>query len=658
MRQNTPPTKNNRDSSPETPSEPLPSAPESSPLAEPSSSFLENIASPQTPDGPASQLKRSLQRTVEAESEERKYELSAPIADDLFIDLPPGASFNQAQRILKNGKEVEAEDDVSGVGRILRSQPSRDAVKVEIFPKYQKSTRAYKNTLDCLVTQAVDDNEIEASIADLKAAFENEDAGGDGMTSVGSHQINHLDEGVLTSAFGDQEDEMGLRRLLDAVRRTEAFDLEKYWAFFDYGSGLASPLEFPRDSIAPGTYMDVLREPESRQRAFHSGILDFALSRGFLPDDLLLWIFNSIPLEPQEGLRYAYCRAFKVGVIDLRASASPSALTPFQHSDAERVKLLIRPDTVDLIFQRLGATIEALAVAEPVVPGTVPKNNSSKDHPQHQAALLSVFDLLRGAANLFADDTREHILLLLFRLTLDISLTRNPMICSELERTITATLESIPEDTDDDMEPRICTSIYNTVKDPILQSRLLRHILPTSSWIASLRSRLALSFVLSDPAPLTETPDTMLYLRRIIDLLKDRRFDIKRYKGKNQAEYDYGELGAITFLLNTIVDSGWSGMNFSTKEVKRQFNSEIDTLADRIKKIFTSIEDSGASHLKRTLAKEALEALHYRIVYSVRTKPPPKKSIFGDTKRQNQPQLSHFFKTDKEIPIRSHDNPS
>ncbi|THC99099.1 hypothetical protein EYZ11_001420 [Aspergillus tanneri] len=445
-------SQNNRDSSPETPSEPLPSAPESSPLAEPSSSFLENIASPQTPDGPASQLKRSLQRTVEAESEERKYELSAPIADDLFIDLPPGASFNQAQRILKNGKEVvissdgedtdsiesleapdsfflkltkptnaaqnkEAEDDVSGVGRILRSQPSRDAVKVEIFPKYQKSTRAYKNTLDCLVTQAVDDNEIEASIADLKAAFENEDAGGDGMTSVGSHQINHLDEGVLTSAFGDQEDEMGLRRLLDAVRRTEAFDLEKYWAFFDYGSGLASPLEFPRDSIAPGTYMDVLR----------------------------------VPLEPQEGLRYAYCRAFKVGVIDLRASASPSALTPFQHSDAERVKLLIRPDTVDLIFQRLGATIEALAVAEPVVPGTVPKNNSSKDHPQHQAALLSVFDLLRGAANLFADDTREHILLLLFRLTLDISLTRNPMICSELERTITATLESIPEDTDDDM---------------------------------------------------------------------------------------------------------------------------------------------------------------------------------------------------------------
>lgn len=78
-----------------------------------------------------------------------------------------------------------------------------------------------------------------------------------------------------------------------------------------------------------------------------------------------------------------------------------------------------------------------------------------------------MLDLLRGAADLyyslrpqlkfcmlthvssFADDTRIHILHILFRLALDASLVRNSMVCSELERTITAVLESLPHDTSD-----------------------------------------------------------------------------------------------------------------------------------------------------------------------------------------------------------------
>lgn len=104
---------------------------------------------------------------------------------------------------------------------------------------------------------------------------------------------------------------------------------------------------------------------------------------------------------------------------------------------------------------------------------------------------------------------------------------------------------------------------------------------------------------------------------------------MKRYKKKGANDYDYGELSAIITLLNVSIDSGWSGVDFQTKDAEREFNSVVDTLADRIRRIFTSIEDSGASHLKRTLAKEAMEALHYRILYSVRTKPRPKKGLFG-----------------------------
>lgn len=62
--------------------------------------------------------------------------------------------------------------------------------------------------------------------------------------------------------------------------------------------------------------------------------------------------------------------------------------------------------------------------------------------------------VIRTNANLcirLAEDTRERALNLLFRLTLDVSLTSNFLVCSELERTIVTMLESAPDDTADDM---------------------------------------------------------------------------------------------------------------------------------------------------------------------------------------------------------------
>jgi hypothetical protein len=158
---------------------------------------------------------------------------------------------------------------------------------------------------------------------------------------------------------------------------------------------------------------------------------------------------------------------------------------------------------------------------------------------------------------------------------------------------------------------------------------LLKHILPTSPWIALFRGRLAVAFFIRDPSPLTEPPETAFDLRRITRHLRDKRFDIKLHKAKGEGSYDYTELGAITSLLNVAIDLGRPTPTFSDKESENAFNAAVDALAERIKRIFTAIEDSGASHLRRTETKQSLEALHYRIVYSVRSKPPPKKSFFG-----------------------------
>ncbi|RAK96704.1 uncharacterized protein BO80DRAFT_416212 [Aspergillus ibericus CBS 121593] len=645
-------------------------AAQSSPLAEVPSSL--HSTGPSS-DDPASQLNLSLSQSVKDDEGKADLLQSFLSTGSTNKDPSPGTSFNSSQRVVKKGKEViissdgedtdsissfESPDDIfmsiakptASVGSSELAKPGmslgdRDA-KSDKRSGFPVSAPKYKYTLDSLVVQAVDDNETEAGIAKLRAAFEKENLRMNEKQNATVHGSSlpstRLNEGVLASALGAQDDELGLRRLLDAVRRTEALDLEKSWQFFVYKSELPPALEFPGDCIKPESYMAGLRERHSRERAFHSGIVDFALSRSFLPDVLISWIFQAVPSEPQDSIRQAYCRAFK-------------------HANAERIKTLIRPNDISRLFEQLGASPKALAVSETIFPDAHVTTHDVKTDSPREGALLSVFDLLCGAAELFADDTRERALNLLFRLTLDVSLTRNALICSELERTIVTMLESAPENTADDLVLRVGTSAFDTIKDATLQSRLLRHILPASDWLATLRCRLAISFLMSSPLPLREPPEKVLNLERITSILNQPRFDVKRYKSKGQNDYDYGELGAITVLLNIAIDAGRSEAEFPDKDAERDFNAAVDTLADRLKIIFTSIEDSGASHLKRTLAKEAIEALHYRVIYSVRSKPRPKKSIFGvpEPRRENQKVWKSFTAVKKDgdgLPIRAHEH--
>ncbi|RAL10981.1 uncharacterized protein BO97DRAFT_109430 [Aspergillus homomorphus CBS 101889] len=642
------------------PKDPSPAPPHSSPLTEISSSFFSRDGS--TPPRRPGLKPPTLPSPPIKDGAE---------GDDQDGDFPPpgsmlsGSSFNASQRVVRDGKEVvigsdgEDTDSIGSfespedllmrftkpnhsshspeLGKSARSGRTTSA-KTGVLARLEKPAPSYKNTLDSLVTAAVDDQETEAGIAKLRASFEKAD-------NESTRRRGQLHEGILTSALGDDDDEMDMHRLLHALRRTDAFDATKAWHFFDFKEELPPALPFPEHRISPRSYLTSLTANHSRERAFHSGIVDFALSRSVLPDEVISWIFHSIPMEPQDSVRHAYCRAIR-------------------NTNAQHIKALIRPDDFRKLFERLGAVSNALAVHEPIVPDANPKDYL-QTISRHQGLVLSVLDLICGAADLFADDTREYLLNVLFRLTLDVTLTGVPTISSEIERTILTVLESASEGTVDDLMYRVCTSTLDTFKDANFQSRLLKHILPETDWIATIRCRLAVSFLLGDPAPLREPLNQLLSLTRIADILKRDIFDVKKYKGKDKPEYDYGELLAITSLLNIAVDSGRFEAEFADREAERAFNAQVDAVADRLKKIFTSIEDSGASHLKRTLAKEALEMLHYRVVYSVRTRPRPKKSIYGiiEARDYDQKVFKRFVPAkkaavvDTEMPIRRHEVP-
>lgn len=310
----------------------------SSPLTGPPSSFLEKLESPPSSDDPATRVKQPEWHTAKEETK-----IEAPGQRLQSVDAE-----NPSRRKAMDGKEVVISSDgeetdsiaslespedllatITGSGskdvaeeeetnkdeaKGTRSRRAKKDGKWSKFDASRSSIPEYKNTLDSLVTAAVDDNETEAGVAKLKAALDKSEQDG-AAAAKADGQGNKLHEGMLTSALGDRDDEQGYQRLLDAVRRTEAFDQEKAWSFFnDKATPLPGP-EFPRDCVAPGTYMAVLRglcsavcpsilrcsdwlaEPDSRERALHSGIVELALSKRFLPDELVYWIFHSSMLE-------------------------------------------------------------------------------------------------------------------------------------------------------------------------------------------------------------------------------------------------------------------------------------------------------------------------------------------------------------------------
>lgn len=151
-----------------------------------------------------------------------------------------------APRIKKPKKDEPADTKKpTGIDKALIAQLSK--------PK------KYKNSIDSLVNDAADERKMEETVARVKAAFAQEPSIVEAPLGQGRTQNNALREEMLTSALGDDEDETDIKRLLDAVRRTEALDQDRVWHFLDRTQLTPAMPEFPRDLFAPGSHLAVLR---------------------------------------------------------------------------------------------------------------------------------------------------------------------------------------------------------------------------------------------------------------------------------------------------------------------------------------------------------------------------------------------------------------
>jgi len=75
------------------------------------------------------------------------------------------------------------------------------------------------------------------------------------------------------------------------------------------------------------------------------------------------------------------------------------------------------------------------------------------------------------------------------------------------------------------------------------------------------------------------------------------------------------------------------------------FNDDVEVLTTQIRVIEERIVDSGASHMRRTVAKEAARRLAYRLEYAVRTREKVKKDVFAeDRELEESTFMKKWFK--------------
>lgn len=190
-----------------------------------------------------------------------------------------------------------------------------------------------------------------------------------------------------------------------------------------------------------------------------------------------------------------------------------------------------------------------------------------------------------------------------------------------------------------------------TVHSPF-RLRILEHLPAQSSRTIIFRSRLASTFFFNDVSCMTPKDHVFLDIRRVTEqLCKVDPATTKRA--------DYAELAAMVSILDIGIDICVPPSTTSKKD-EDEFNRKVDELAQLIKSMFTSIIDTGASHLTRTEAKEVLNRVHYRLAYAVRTKPKPKQDLFqpsivsGTGHHHHHPSihdgpLAKFFKKDPSV---------
>jgi hypothetical protein len=461
-----------------------------------------------------------------------------------------------------------------------------------------------KNTFD--ISKLIADHQLEQEQEDRiqKSRQQYEKS----MKVIESNSRQEINVDLLTSmvqgAGGDEDD---VARLLNAVSRTEALSAEKSFAFFgshgprDLDEKPAPIDDFPDEPSLRPLFKSYDRA--ARSRTYLSGYMAELASVGMLSDAIFKWTFDSVLGESDDFLRQFYVTCLKYG-------------------SAHHARTSISAQDVRKSFALLGA--EPSALQDSIEPRNQAIHQTTKPSFKYLLDLLDLFESMCQHMDFIALSTLVSIV---SRLAIDEELMSQGRVAYSVDSLLQALVNMTSKDMRDHVADSLVKDMAQHLRAPKLQSILLTHILPLTPASRTLRHRLALTFLLGPKTSSTlNAADAATILPALTThIQKSPNFDTSL---RNARKLNYSDLYFRTALLDTAISNGHRPPSFPTKQDELTFNNTVDDLTDAIKACSTAISDSGASHMTRTEAKDALSTLSMRVTATVRTKPQRKRHVF------------------------------
>lgn len=585
---------------------------------------------------------------------------SSTSTGDAGLDPPPSSSYGTApsealasgRSFVKSSDDEETDSDSSledlatilrpkssGIAELGPTTPKRETRSSKPASKLHASPLAvlpkYKFDLKDLVKDAKDEERLEASSKRVKAMLERAEEG-----SKSNKTPEPEDEGVpsvfqhgelLESVVAEREDG-GMKKVLQAMRRTEATLVERRWYYFESTtqSQLSERQPFPADSVSQSEdWRGELEDPAIRKQAFISGFVeDMIKMETPLPDAVFLWLLDEVYSEDDDYLRHSYSGAIV--------------------ESAEQVQRLIDIETISKMLRRVGGTAVALDLDQKIRP--VPaKSNYYSGHDWTK--LCPIIKLFGKLAESIQQQVRTFLVSSLLRMTIDNVVTEHidlfystqkalESLCKHVsendsETFVSSTLVSIREPLFiKSQTSEVCTALFKALESPTLQLNMVNCIPPTSARIHDLRRRLALAFYFNNIKYTSKPSYSTIDLEDIRNRLNDPEFKVTD-------KTDFRELAARVTLLDIAVDDGQhEDLDLADPEQEDEFNTNVDMLVSRIKAVLRATSTTaGAAFISRIEAKEVVDLVSNRIM-TIRTRRKPRSSIFDSKAVKKEEDLS------------------
>ena len=303
--------------------------------------------------GPSSQLPKSTPTPPPPQS----IPLASPVTSRL--KLAPGkvevensdeedgdsdSSLESLTDILRARRENTTNSNTTSASISKRPSSPRKRYSVHSISPVKKK---YKFDLKSLVKEAKKDNATEISAQRVQALYDDEaqNSSGSGSGGVNSRDEQEMNATamVIDAATEDREDG-GVQRVVQALKRTEAMDVQQRWYFFDMALPKTSHKRFPAKAIKKDSWQHDLIHATSRQQTMECGIAKDMVGLGeSLPDEVVLWMLDDIQSVSRDTLRCSYCN-----LVD----ALPD----------EQLQRVLQAEVVRKLFKSMGGSDEAVEI--------------------------------------------------------------------------------------------------------------------------------------------------------------------------------------------------------------------------------------------------------------------------------------------------------